>query len=222
MPKVTSAMMMSFSPFSTNTNDAFMLSTKNSSQGAAPPLFTVLDTWMHQHDTTVETLVAGIGTTYGTPVVVLNKFTKPIETLLKSLGLMPGFVSPQATEAFEALRSVLAVRYPVLRTAVAMEKGVFIVPYTFNGWTFWAHQLYHWMAFNEGMEGYTQDAYRLYRELYLANGGTLPPAVLEGLPLETLKALKANMQREREALEYMQHQCHLRAVTQLVKDQKLA
>lgn len=214
--------MMSFSPFSSPVPDSFTINAKSSAVGGTTPLFDALDAWLTQHDATVETLVAGITATYGTPVVVLNKFTKPIETLLKSLGLMPGFVSPQATEAFEALRSVLAVRYPVLKTAIAMEKGIFIVPYSFNGWTFWAHQLYHWMAFNQGMEGYTQDAYRLYRELYLANGGTLPPAVLEGLPLETLKALKANMQREREALEYMQHQCHLRAVTQLAKDQKLA
>lgn len=214
--------MMSFSPFSSPVPDSFTINAKSSAVGGTTSLFDALDAWLTQHDATVETLVAGITATYGTPVVVLNKFTKPIETLLKSLGLMPGFVSPQATEAFEALRSVLAVRYPVLKTAIAMEKGIFIVPYSFNGWTFWAHQLYHWMAFNQGMEGYTQDAYRLYRELYLANGGTLPPAVLEGLPLETLKALKANMQREREALEYMQHQCHLRAVTQLAKDQKLA
>jgi hypothetical protein len=214
--------MMSFSPFSAPVPDSFTVNAKSLASGGTTPLFDALDAWLTQHDATVETLVAGITATHGTPVVVLNKFTKPIETLLKSLGLMPGFVSPQATEAFEALRSVLAVRYPVLKTAIAMEKGIFIVPYSFNGWTFWAHQLYHWMAFNQGMEGYTQDAYRLYRELYLANGGTLPPAVLEGLPLETLKALKANMQREREALEYMQHQCHLRAVTQLAKDQKLA
>lgn len=214
--------MMSFSPFSAPVPDSFTVNAKSSAAGGTTPLFDALDAWMTQHDATVETLVAGITATHGTPVVVLNKFTKPIETLLKSLGLMPGFVSPQATEAFEALRSVLAVRYPVLKTPIVMEKGIFIVPYSFNGWTFWAHQLYHWMAFNEGMEGYTQDAYRLYRELYLANGGTLPAAVLEGLPLETLKALKANMQREREALEYMQYQCHLRAVTQLAKEQKLA
>jgi hypothetical protein len=187
-----------------------------------PPLFTPLEAWLKANDASVKTLVLGIEATYGTPVVVLNKFTQPIETLLKSLGLMPGFVSPQATEAFEALRNILAIRYPVLKSTVALEKGVFIVPHSFNGWTFWAHQLYHWMAFNEGYEGYTHDAYRLYRELYLANGGNLSPEVLEGLPLETLKALKANMQREREALQFMQHQCHQRGALQLAKEQKLA
>ena len=135
---------------------------------------------------------------------------------------MPGFVSPQATDAFEALRNILAIRYPILKSSVAMEKGIFIVPYSFYGWTFWSHQLYHWMAFNEGYEGYTHDAYRLYRELYLANGSSLPPEALAGLPLDTLKALKANMQREREALQFMQHQCHQRGASQLAKEQKLA
>jgi hypothetical protein len=213
---------MMSTPFSSPTSDTFSAGKHPNSPIVIPPLFTPLDAWMKTHDASVKTLVAGISSTYGTPVVVLDKLTQPIETLLKSLGLMPGFVSPQATEAFEALRHILAVRYPVLKTEVAMEKGIFIVPISFNGWTFWAHQLYHWMAFNEGYEGYTNDAYRLYRELYLANGGTLPAEVLEGLPLDTLKALKANMQREREALQFMQHQCHLRGASQLAKEQKLA
>ena len=207
--------------FSSPITDTFSAGRHNGT-ATIPPLFTSLEAWLKANDTSVKTLVAGIEATYGTPVVVLNKFTQPIETLLKSLGLMPGFVSPQATEAFEALRNILAIRYPVLKSTVALEKGVFIVPHSFNGWTFWAHQLYHWMAFNEGYEGYTHDAYRLYRELYLANGGNLSPQVLEGLPLETLKALKANMQREREALQFMQHQCHQRGASQLAKEQKLA
>jgi hypothetical protein len=207
--------------FSTPPTDTFTAGTQGGTI-VSPPLFTDLEAWMKANDASVQTLVAGIATTYGTPVVVLDKFTQPIETLLKSLGLMPGFVSPQATDAFEALRNILAVRYPVLKSSIAMEKGLFIVPYSFNGWTFWAHQLYHWMAFNEGYEGYTHNAYRLYRELYLANGGNLSAEVLEALPLETLKALKANMQREREALQYMQLQCHQRGASQLAKDQNLA
>jgi hypothetical protein len=215
-------MMMTPHPFSSNPMlDTFSANVQGST-ASTPPLFAPLDLWMNAHDACVTTLVAGIESTYGTPVVVLNKWTQPIETLLKSLGLMPGFVSPQATEAFDALRNILAIRYPALKSTTTLEKGIFIVPHSFNGWTFWAHQLYHWMAFNEGYEGYTHDAYRLYRTLYLANGGSLPPAALDGLPLETLKALKAAMQREREALQFMQHQCHYRGVLQLAKEQKLA
>ncbi len=139
-----------------------------------------------------------------------------VRGLIALLGFQPGFIPAVETTRFRLLKSLLPVlsllpggrkfqassrsveeQFPSIST-----DGLFIVTRNLFTISFFTHQLHHWLACRSGQSGYDERAQALYREFWNRHDGNVPPDI-EAMGFEDVIALKAAINRELEALEFL-------------------
>lgn len=142
----------------------------------------------------------------GTPVILITQKTRPLEALLNKLGVAPGFITPVLGVSYRLMVEALLLLNikPGLKTLEDFNQGLlFITPET-DSPSFVAYQLYYWFAFKMGLPGFSPQAQRLFKTHWVQTGGNLPETITQLAP-EAMAELKHAINREMEALRFVQH-----------------
>lgn len=146
----------------------------------------------------------------GTPVYCFTTGVVAASAILKQLGYQPGFITP-APEAWrfnllaEGLGKLIYsdTLTPAQMTQRIQRNGVWVLPQKHLSIGLVAYQLYHWLAYKHGLEGYSELAQRLFQTQWENNAGELNPDAVAELDLESILALQHAVQREAEALQFV-------------------
>lgn len=156
-----------------------------------------------KHYRTPDALVAYIES-QGTPVFVL-----PADWISRmvfnAFGVDVGFIphpeEPKQRKKLERLVGLLNIREKKL--GCRLENGIIIVPHDLYTASFLAHQLHHWLAFQAGLPGYTDEAKRQYQRYWNEGCRKLTTEILN-MSVEEIKHLRDAVNRDLEALKFIQ------------------
>lgn len=128
---------------------------------------------------------------------------------LWALGFEPGFIPPAKGRRYQLLQQFLKLQARFQpkpkqgdRINCHFNHGVFVLTRPLFTVGFISHQLHHWLAFRSGMRGYCERSQQLYRKFWNENNGQIGPEVYK-MKAEDLLALKAAINRDMEALEFL-------------------
>ena len=114
----------------------------------------------------------------------------------------PGFIPP-TLQHYNDLVDTLLKYYPE-KANLDFSKGLLLVTGKNNHLVTLVHDVFHWQAFCNGLEGYSERSYRLYRVFVKKYKGELTPKFIDSLTLEDLNALRAAIFRYEESLGFLQ------------------
>jgi len=154
--------------------------------------------------------LAGFMEHHQTPVFILNR---PIlgHLMLMMLGFELGFIPPSRgrRQAFLSRFLCKNTRRPAGRISgdMALEAdlpyGVVVLTPSIFTMGYLSHQLHHWLACRAGLQGYSERAQRLYKQFWQKQKGNLERETAQ-LKIEDLHELKAAINRDMEALKFLQ------------------
>ena len=144
-----------------------------------------------------------------TPVVILPHRLLGAAALM-TLGFEPGFIPPGSGKRFRLLLHLLHSQgerpgsHPASDDALVngLPQGVIVLTRPLFTTGYLSHQLHHWLAFRAGLPGYSERSQQLYRQFWHKQNGQLGQEVHD-MPVEDLLALKAAINRDKEALQFL-------------------
>lgn len=185
-----------------------LFDSKANKKAQAARAFQVARDWVETHHDSVDNLVTAIKQE-GTPVIVLEGLSGAgFQLVLKTHGFDVGFIAPPARDedasSFHALKALMAQFGYSFEAHQHLNHGVFILTPRLLNIHYMAHQLHHWVAYQQGLPGYSlseRKAYKVFKTKYKGIWGTQ----LENENPELLKALRYPLRREIETLEFVKH-----------------
>ena len=115
----------------------------------------------------------------------------------------PGFIPPTLLHYKDLVQTLL--KYFPDKAQLDFSKGMLIVTGKNNHLVTLIHDVFHWQAFCNGLEGYSERSYRLYRVFAKKYKGQLTPKFMDSLTLDDLQALRAAIFRYEESLGSLQN-----------------
>lgn len=186
--------------------DLFSAKAKKKLQAAQ--VFHIASQWMQSHKDSVESLLGAIELA-GTPVLVVEGLAgMGFQLALKSHGFDVGFIAPpsshESTESYRALQALVQqFGYP-MASHQHFKHGVFVLTPRLLTPHYLAHQLHHWISFQQGLPGYTLSERRAYKVFKTKYNGVWGPQLDKESP-EFIKLLRHPMRRDIETLEFVKH-----------------
>lgn len=191
-----------------NVLDLFQAKAKKKEQ--ASRVFHIARDLIQSHCGSIESLLGAIEAS-GTPVIILEGLAgMGFQLAMKSHGFDVGFVAPPASHEENARSGYRAIKGLVEQFGYTLaphqhfKHGVFVLTTDLLTPHYLAHQVHHWVAYQQGLPGYTraeQKAYKVFKTRY---NGVWGPKLDRESP-EFLKLLRHPMRRDIETLEFVKH-----------------
>lgn len=146
----------------------------------------------------------------GTPVYLLKKGllgNMGHLLTLKLLGFEPGFIPASPGKRYQRLIQWLTREEnhnPIYFDNTRFEHGVFVLTSDVFNVSFLTHQIHHWMACLSGLGGYSEDSMALYKTFWNQHEGQISGKMLQTMSLEEAMQLKDAINRDLEALCFLQ------------------
>lgn len=141
----------------------------------------------------------------GLPVYCIENAVLAATAVLNTMGYQPGFIPPGQGNTYWLLLQGIGVSKADNR--LARDNGLMVLTPKLRKIGFVAHQLFHWLAFQQGIPGYDEKAQQLFRHYFDKDNLTTLPQAME-LPVEEIVALRHAVRREIDAL------CFVRQLSQ--------